>query len=53
MSLSSLERSLHTYTLSNCNEPFDIKTVPVAPVVQEQKSNQADGKTIIIHIGID
>jgi len=42
VSLSSLERSLHTYTLSNCNEPFDIKTVPVAPVVQEQKTNQAD-----------
>ncbi len=48
VSLSSLERSLHTYTLSNCNEPFDIKTVPVAPVVQEQKMNQADGKNILL-----
>ena len=32
VSLSSLEKALHQYTLSNCQEPFDIKTVPVAPV---------------------
>ncbi len=37
MSLSSLERSLHAYTLSDCAKPFDIKTVPVAPVEPEVK----------------
>ena len=45
MSLSSLERALHTYTLSTCTEPFDIKSVPVAPVAPEAKSAVAvDGQ---------
>lgn len=43
VSLSSLERALHSYTLSTCQEPFDIKSVPVAPVAPEPKAAQADG----------
>lgn len=43
VSLSSLERALHSYTLSSCDEAFDIKSVPVAPVALEPKSPQADG----------
>jgi coatomer protein complex subunit gamma len=31
-SLSSLEKALHTYTLSGCLTPFDMKAVPVASV---------------------
>merc|ERR1719270_2984484 len=44
VSLSSLEKALHSYTLSNCEEPFDIKTVPVAPVVtsENKTSSSAD-----------
>ena len=44
VSLSSLEKALHNYTLSTCAEPFDIKTVPVAPVepVERRKSTSAD-----------
>ena len=44
VSLSSLEKALHNYTLSACAEPFDIKTVPVAPVepVERRKSTSAD-----------
>ena len=44
VSLSSLEKALHNYTLSPCAEPFDIKTVPVAPVepVERRKSTSAD-----------
>jgi len=36
VSLSSLEKALHSYTLSNCEEAFDIKTVPVAPVTTSE-----------------
>eukprot|EP00095_Tigriopus_kingsejongensis_P010714 maker-scaffold179_size282488-snap-gene-1.26 protein:Tk10714 transcript:maker-scaffold179_size282488-snap-gene-1.26-mRNA-1 annotation:"coatomer subunit gamma-2" len=32
VSLSSLEKALHSYTLSSCDAPFDIKTVPAAPL---------------------
>lgn len=39
VSLSSLERALHTYTLSDCKSPFDMKTVPVAPVEPEQRAS--------------
>jgi hypothetical protein len=38
VSLSSLERALHSYTLSTCQEPFDIKSVPVAPLAPEPKT---------------
>merc|ERR1719412_1744116 len=37
VSLSSLEKALHGYTLSNCEETFDIKTVPVAPVASPER----------------
>ena len=37
VSLSSLEKALHNYTLSACAEPFDIKTVPVASVEPEER----------------
>ena len=40
VSLSSLEKALHSYTLSPCDAPFDIKTVPAAPVEQEKKQQQ-------------
>lgn len=41
VSLSSLEKALHSYTLSSCEEPFDMKSVPVAPVTSadERKTN--------------
>lgn len=37
VSLSSLEKALHNYTLSNCDAAFDMKSVPVAPVVEDKK----------------
>merc|ERR1712004_953511 len=37
VSLSSLEKALHNYTLSACAEPFDIKTVPVATFEPEER----------------
>ena len=37
VSMSSLEKALHQYTLSNCQDSFDIKTVPVAPVEPVRK----------------
>jgi coatomer protein complex subunit gamma len=43
VSLSSLEKSLHSYSLSSCELPFDLKTVPVAPVMPEVKSAQPEG----------
>jgi len=41
VSMSSLEKALHQYTLSNCQETFDIKTVPVAPVEIKKSSTSA------------
>jgi hypothetical protein len=35
LSLSSLEKALHAYTLGPTTQPFDIKAVPVAPVEEE------------------
>uniref|UniRef100_A0A0K2ULX4 Coatomer subunit gamma n=1 Tax=Lepeophtheirus salmonis TaxID=72036 RepID=A0A0K2ULX4_LEPSM len=46
VSLSSLEKSLHNYTLSSCDQAFDIKTVPVAPVVEEKKSTGTEGSLL-------
>jgi len=43
VSLSSLEKSLHSYSLSSCDQAFDLKTVPVAPVVPETKASQPEG----------
>ena len=43
VSLSSLEKSLHSYSLSSCELPFDLKTVPVAPVMPEVKVAQPEG----------
>merc|ERR1712110_889267 len=43
VSLSSLEKSLHSYSLSSCELPFDLKTVPVAPVMPEVKAAQPEG----------
>ena len=47
VSLSSLEKSLHAYTLSACEEHFDLKTVPLAPVqpISEMTTNQLEGPT--------
>ena len=44
VSLSSLEKALHAYSLSGCEKPFDIKTVPAAPVETERKVSQPEGK---------
>merc|ERR1712110_531736 len=41
VSMSSLEKALHAYTLNNCQETFDIKTVPVAPVEIKRSSTSA------------
>jgi len=41
VSLSSLEKALHSYTLSNCATPFDMKTVPAA---SEEEVNAAAGR---------
>merc|ERR1719336_1739226 len=43
VSLSSLEKSLHSYSLSSCDQAFDLKTVPVAPVITETKASQPEG----------
>ena len=50
VSLSSLEKALHTYTLSNCAQPFDMKTVPAASAEEiaaaagkEKKTGQPEG----------
>jgi coatomer protein complex subunit gamma len=37
VSLSSLEKALHGYTLSTCEKPFDMKSVPAAPVEVAKK----------------
>jgi len=44
VSLSSLEKALHSYTLSNCEEPFDIKTVPVAPVITNERKTSTSAE---------
>ena len=50
VSLSSLEKALHSYTLSNCASPFDMKTVPAASEEEvaaaagrERKPSQPEG----------
>ncbi len=43
VSLSSLEKALHAYTLSSCEKPFDMKAVPAAPVEAERKPSQPEG----------
>jgi coatomer protein complex subunit gamma len=43
VSLSSLEKSLHSYTLSSCENSFDLKSVPIAPVMPETKTSQPEG----------
>jgi len=40
VSLSSLEKALHAYTLGQAMQPFDLKTVPVAPI--EEKADKAE-----------
>jgi len=48
VSLSSLEKALHTYTLGQTDVPFDMKTVPVAPVEVDKpaaKSSESVTKT--------
>ena len=42
MSLSSLEKALHSYTLGQTDQPFDLKTVPVAPVDEDKPTKSAD-----------
>jgi len=44
VSLSSLEKALHAYTLSSCEKAFDMKSVPAAPVEQERKPSQPEGE---------
>ena len=39
VSLSGLERALHSYTLGSCEAPFDMKTVPI-----DAPSGPADAK---------
>lgn len=34
--MSSLEKALYAYTLGKTDQPFDIKTVPVAPIEEER-----------------
>jgi len=43
VSVSSLEKALHSYTLSQAVEPFDIKTVPAAAVEDEKPSAPTGG----------
>jgi len=46
VSLTSLEKALHAYTLNPAAavEPFDVKTVPVAPVEEDKpKGGQVEG----------
>jgi len=38
LSLSSLEKALHAYTLGPASQPFDMKAVPVAPVEEETRA---------------
>ena len=41
MSLTSLEKALHAYTLSSCEKPFDMKSVPAAaPAEAAARSSQ-------------
>jgi len=42
VSLSSLEKALHSYTLGQTDQPFDLKTVPVAPVDEDKPTKSAD-----------
>ena len=44
VSLSSLEKALHAYSLSSCEKGFDMKTVPAAPVEAERKAAQPEGE---------
>ena len=48
VSLSSLEKALHAYTLGQAAAPFDFKTVPVAPI-QEEKTAPKVGELFIIY----
>ena len=50
VSLSSLERALHSYTLSDCARPFDMRSVPAASEEEvaaaagrERKPSQPEG----------
>jgi hypothetical protein len=38
LSLSSLEKALHAYTLGPATQPFDMKAVPVAAVEEETRA---------------
>ncbi|KAL0280673.1 UNVERIFIED_CONTAM: hypothetical protein PYX00_001898 [Menopon gallinae] len=40
VSISGLEKALHQYTLSPCEQPFDMSSVPVASVVDDTKNKQ-------------
>jgi len=41
VSLSSLEKALHAYTLGQALQPFDLKTVPVAPIEEKAEKIEA------------
>jgi len=45
VSLTSLEKALHSYTLNPAvhSDPFDIKTVPVAAVAEDKPKNVEEG----------
>ena len=36
--------NIFSYTLSNCEEPFDIKTVPVAPVITNERKTSTSAE---------
>jgi len=46
VSLSSLEKALHVYTLGQAAQPFDMKTVPVAPVEETKQAAKTEGLTM-------
>ncbi len=47
VSLTSLEKALHAYTLSSCEKPFDMKTVPAAAPTEERKApHQPEGSLV-------
>ena len=43
VSLSTLEKALHAYTLSGCETAFDMKTIPVALPEEEEKNQEDEG----------
>ena len=44
VSLSGLERALHSYTLGPCEEAFDMKSVPIdAPTAGGRKDSEVSG----------